>query len=172
MVKHNKADNGETKSKKWLLAILSLLILVIIGLIAGIVVLNMDGGGAGDGLPEVIKSDDEIINDLMNEIKPLSTEESESYLDEKLREFAGTSIESRIRIMKVYVFLNAGFFDDAIAVAQDINEGELSDKERLDYYEALWQSYRGIGDEDKFNEYSAMWVNLYNKIYDGGGGGD
>ena len=164
MVKHNKVDGTKTKSRVGLIAILATLVVAIVALVVGIVVVN--SSKTND------YSENELVEEFIGAIAPLNVDESEAYLDKKLDEFGGTGLVPRIKMMKMYVYLNAGLFNDAAIVASDINENELSEDVKMEYYNALSQIYDGIGNEDKFNYYSEKWIGLYNKIYNGGGGGE
>ena len=174
-------------SNKVLLIVLGVLILVIIGLIIGVVVVNMNGGrevakveenvnqgetvSATEKTEEQKRTEDEmtIVNAINQEIQPMEDmAEVQSYLDQKVEEYAGESVQPRIKMMKVWVYVNDNQPEEALAMAEGITEEEQDDSQKMNYYAAMAKIYDGLGDEEKAQSYQDQWKALYDKLYDGG----
>ncbi len=163
-------EEGRRRSGNGLLVgILLVLVVAIVGLAVGIVMVNLQ---REENSPEIVVKDDEIVNEILNTIRPMSIDESEEYLDGKLEEYKGTSLEFDIEMMKINVYVNGGRPADAIAVAAIVNDGKLDDEEKMQYYMALNKAYRAIGDNENANYYRDKYFVIYDEIYDGGGGGE
>ena len=158
-------EGEERSSNKLLVGILSGLILVIVGLVIGIVVVN--------NTPKIIvlENEGEIVNGILDAMIPMTVEEAEDYLDDQLVEYAGTSVVQKIKIMKVNVFVNDGFFNDAIVVANDIDEKDLDTREKMDFFAAMAAAYDGVGNVEEYNYYSEKYMAVYTSIFGGGLGG-
>lgn len=163
-------EEGRRRSGNGLLVgILLVLVVAIVGLVVGIVMVNLQ---REENSPEIVVKDDEIVNEILNTIRPMSIDESEEYLDGKLEEYKDTSLEFDIEMMKINVYVNGGRPADAIAVAAIVNDGKLDDEEKMQYYMALNKAYRAIGDDENANYYRDKYFVIYDEIYDGGGGGE
>lgn len=156
---------------KLLVGVLIFLAVVIIGLVAGIVVVKLQQNeDLSQG--EITKSDDEITDEILAIIRPMTIEDSEKYLDEKLEEYKDTGLEFRIKMMKINVYVNGGYSADAIVAAADIDEDRLNNEDRMEYYMALNKAYRALGDEEEANYYRDKYFTIYDEVYGGGGGDD
>lgn len=161
---------GEKRSGNGMLVgILSFLVLVIVGLAVGIVVVNMQ---KKDGPQEVAKTNEEITDEILDTIRPMNVEDSEKYLDEKLEEYSGTELEFRIKMMKINVYVNSEEFENAITISDIIDDKDLNNKEKMEYYGALIKAYNGVGNEEKVNDLKDKYSIIYNEVFDGGGGGE
>lgn len=162
-------EGGKRSGNGMLIGILSFLVLVIVGLVVGIVVVNMQ---KKDGPQKAVKTNEEIIDEVLDTIEPMSVEDSEKYLDEKLKEYSGTELEFRIKMMKINVYVNGEEFKNAIAISDIIDDKNLNNEEKMEYYKALIKVYNGIGDEEKVNSLKDKYFIIYNEVFDGGGGGE
>ena len=164
-------EEGRRRSGNGLLVgILLVLVVAIVGLVVGIVMVNLQ---REENSPEIVVKDDEIVNEILNTIRPMSIDESEEYLDGKLEEYKGTSLEFDIEMMKINVYVNGGRPADAIAVAAIVNDEKLNDEEKMQYYMALSKAYEDVGDKEESDYYYfKKYLVVYNRVFDGGGGVD
>ena len=157
-----------------------ILILLIIGLIVGIVVVNINNGqNQGNNGPsatvvsnDVAKAqaeeDEAYVRELNQEIMQMSDfDEAQAFLDEKLAEHQDDSKAFRIKVMKMWVYINGGEADQAVPVAESINEDELDDYQKLKFYAALNRMYQDLGDEETSQSYVTKWNDMHEKIYGG-----
>lgn len=115
---------------------------------------------------------EQIVEGAMEDIVPMSVEESIDYLDEKIREYKNTDVASRLVIMEMNVYMNAGRPEDVIGLVGGIEEEDLDIDEKMQYYMVLNKAYRALGDNETANYYRDNYFVLYDELYDGGGGGD
>ena len=113
-------------------------------------------------------NDSETVEELNNQIIPLSMEEAEDFLDGKLKEYAGTDMEYRIKVMKIWVYNNEGHYQNALDLAQQINVNQLSDLQKVDYYRVMWVIYDGLGDSAQASQYENQWQELHDKVFSRG----
>ena len=166
-------------SNNVLIAILAVLILLIIGLIIGIVVVNISNGQNQDITPTVAVVTDEaakaqadedeaFVRDLNNQLTEMTEiDEAQAFLDEKLAEHQDDSKAFRIKVMKMWVYINAGEPDQALPIAETINEDELDDYQKLKLYSTLNRLYQDLGDEETSQNYVTKWGDMHEKIYGG-----
>ena len=76
-----------------------------------------------------------------------------------------TEIVPQILIIKMYALINDGYPEDAIEVATALDDNELDDSVRMDYYAALSMAYRGLGDVEDADYYLEKHFALYNIIF-------
>lgn len=114
---------------------------------------------------EQISEDFEIINEINYEIYPMSLEDCMSYLDNKLEEYKGTSLEFRIRMIKVWVYVNKDMPTEAKEVFDEIDENTLSEHEKVDYLDAKWQIYDKLGDSESSTAYNQEYQKQYYKVW-------
>lgn len=156
----------ERNTKKSLAIVLGILCVAIIGLVVGIVVVNTSV------VTEEIKDDDEIVNNVLVDILPMDVDEAEIYLDEKLKEYSDSYMQFKLKMMKINVYLNDNRPENAIVAATNIDDNYLDDEQKMDYYTALFKAYRQIGDAENEQFYIDKYLDVYNKVFDGGGGGN
>ena len=116
------------------------------------------------------EKDYETVNQLNAEITPMSVAQAEQFLDEKLSEYAGTSMEFRIKIMKIWVYINGGDYNSALALAQQLEPGQLNEVNQMDYNRVMSRIYEGLGNMNLANQYDNQWQQLYIKVYGEGAG--
>ena len=106
----------------------------------------------------------ELVSQFNSDIRPLNTEDSQAYLDEKLAEYAGTSMENRIMVMKTWVYLNDGMPTEAMEVISQVDESNLDEQQKVDYYEVMSEANKGVGNSDSADEYIKKWRAQYLKV--------
>ena len=152
----------------WIL--LGVLCVVIVGLGVGVIIVNSLNN---DNAAEMeTKSDEDIINDILNTIEPMSIEDTLAYLDEQLLIYGNTSLTSDIEMMKLNACVNAEQFSDAIEVARQIDEDSLDSSKKMNLYSALNKAYSGLGDVENANYYDNKFADMYYEVFDGGEGND
>lgn len=181
-------------SNKVLLIVLGVLILVIIGLIIGVVVVNMNGGrevativqGSADveqsekrdpaertEAQKQVEDEMNIITKLNQDIDEMETvEEKQAYLDQKVEEYSGESVLPRIIITKAWVYIHDNQAENALTVLEEINEDELTEDQKLDYYSVMMNAYQQLDDAESVQKYQSQWDALYVEMFeeiDGGG---
>lgn len=144
-----------------LLILFGVLCVVIVGLGVGIVFVRSYNNEVVE-----IKSDEDIINDILNTIEPMSIEDTLSYLDEQLLIYNETNLVSAIKMMKLNACINAEQFSDAVMIASEIDEQSLGSSEKLNLYSALDKAYTGLGDTRNADYYSNKFVETYYEIID------
>ena len=142
-----------------LLILLGVLCVAIVGLGVGIVFVR----SSNDEVVET-KSDEDIINDILDTIEPMSIEDTLLYLDEQLSIYNGTNLASAINMMKLNACINAEQFSDAVMIAGEIDEQSLDSSEKLNLYSALDKAYTGLGDMRNADYYSNKFVETYYEI--------
>ena len=138
-------------SNKGLMATIVVLVIMIIGLVVGIVVVNMQKDSQQP--EEVVRTDGEIIYEISDTIFRMSTDEAIEYLDEQLEKYAGTNLEYQIKIYKVRAYKLGGMINEAILLAESMDTSEMSDNETMNFYNDLSELYRESGDEEKADYY-------------------
>ena len=116
------------------------------------------------------EKDYDTVNQLNAEIASMSVAQAEEFLDGKLSEYAGTSMEFRIKIMKIWVYINGGDYDSALALAEQLEPGQLNEVNQMDYNRVMSRIYAGLGNTNLANQYNDQWQQLYIKVYGEGEG--
>lgn len=164
MAKEGNRDFGSGALKLTLV----FLVLTIVGLTAGIIVINVQKDDE-----EIAVDSAQILNDINNVILPMTTDEAVEYLDEEILRYDAGEIKAQLMIMKMNVYINDGQPSEALAVAMGVDEDSLGDAVKMNYYMAVSQAYEALGDTKMADYYYYdKYLVIYNMIFDGGGGGD
>ena len=128
------------------------------------------GGGDAEYGPalEQWAKDSETVEELNTQIIPMSVEQAEEFLDGKLKEYAGTDMEYRIEVMKIWVYNNEGQYQNALGLAQKIDPDQLSELQKVDYYRVMWVINEGLGNNTQASQYENKWQELHNKLFSAG----
>ena len=181
-----EAKKKATLSNNVLLGVLGLLLVVIVGLVVGVaipkqkneeVVVGENPSGATDYEPGTI--DDPVVQERQNDfvlmseindvIKPLSTEDSIKYLDQQMNEYEDdSSMQYRISIMKVNVYLNDNMPEEAMALLNAIDVEALDNNQSMDYYKALTKANEELGNEEERQADEDQYFALYYQVFSKG----
>ena len=117
---------------------------------------------------------DEILEEIKKTIRPLTTEETITYLDDQINtyEHANADVVTNINIIKINALINAGQPDDAIKAIDDIDDTLLNERERIDLYQAISIAYNDAGNYEMSEYYQGLRMKCYLDLYNGGGGGE
>ena len=112
--------------------------------------------------------DSETVEELNEQIVPMSVEQAEEFLDGKLKEYAGTDMEYRIKVMKIWVYNNEGQYQNGLNLAQQLDVNQLNDLQKVDYFRVMWVTYDGLGDSAQASQYEKQWQELHDKVFSRG----
>ena len=180
-----EAKKKATLNNNVLLGVLGLLLIAIVGLVVGVAIPKQkDGGVVGEEPGETTEYEPGTINDpvmqeresdfvLMSEIndviKPLSTEDSIKYLDQQMNEYEDdSSMQYRISIMKVNVYLNDNMPNEAMALLNAIDVEDLDNNQSMDYYKALTKANEELGNEEERQAAEDQYFALYYQVFSKG----
>ena len=150
-----------SNKKLWIL--FGVLCVVIAGLWVGIAVVN--------NMAETdTRSDEDIVNDVLDTIEPMNIDEAVIYLDELLVIYNGSDLEVPIKMIKFNAIANANQFEEVIAYSESIDANGLDDTDKLNFYSVLRYAYSEIGDEESANFYDEKFIDLYYEIFGEGEG--
>lgn len=172
-----EVQNEKHRGNKLLWGALGVLLVAILGLAVAVVVVTTTKGQqqeeiADTGSEEEVLSPAEQaaadyakVDDINRQLGPMSVEEAQAYLDKQLPQYLGTSMEFRVRMMKLWVYINDGWYDDALALAETMDEESYEGQDKVDYYNALIATYAGLGNEDMRKAYMQKRSEQYMIMY-------
>lgn len=155
---------------------LSALSVVIVGLIVAIlavVFVPKEEGGGNDGLVVIVDPDEELVEEIKAELGPMTTEEAELYLTDRIEEYGDNQkVAFELMLSKAYLQIEANESNCALNTLNGINRDGLSKEQLMNYYSAMRETYDALGDEAKSLEYQKLYFEVYLEVFDGGGGGE
>ena len=136
-------------SNKGLKALIVFLVIAVVGLVAGVVVVNVQ---KNDQPKEIVKTDNEIYSEIVTYVydnNDLPVDDIVAYLDEQLEKDISTDLACRIAILKSNTYNVAGMTNDAIGAIGEMCIGDMEDLTKIDAYSFLAFLYHESGDEEK-----------------------
>ncbi len=175
-------DKSEAKSagvtrrrdlgRVWIV-VLSVALALVVALIVGILIARGMGGQNGDSDTSMVSdgglSDEEwdIVLAIRNDIYDMPFEEAIQFLDKKLEEYKGTKLEFYIYITKINCYVNNDRAAEALALAEEIDVGELRGLDLLQYYDTMWFIHGELESGETTERYRDLYMELYREIYGG-----
>ena len=154
--------------------------ILVIGIVVGVVLGNVvpvevedyladaDGCAISGDSEKVVMSAEEIEDatvSIMDEVNDMSNEDAISYLNSKVEEYAGTSMEYEARSILIYQYIEDGEDEQALEELQKVDPDTLDLRQMMDYTNALAKVYRALGEYDLAKSYQVQYATLYNIGY-------
>ena len=170
MVEHSVLGDEKNKKqpheRKILIAVLSVLAALIVGLVVAVIVVD-----TLNSVDDSLIVDGEIVlKNIKEEIYPMSEDEALGYLDMKIQEYIGTGLETDIRLIKMGVLSNGNRWADAYAEVGLVDVDALNPEEKMEYYSMARMVCFQLGDDIGVSKYNDLYFDVYLEYYDGGAG--
>ena len=165
------AEEGEKRSdNRLLVGVLAFLVVVIVGLVAGIFIVRTNESSDGDG-----QSQEEIEEDVAPR-NPVSLqskiyEEAEVILvnggqdaygdamkcfDDAMLSVSDYDTIFGLKIMRIYLLINYEYFNEALGYTNELSGDNLGVAEKGYIYDFYRLIYEGLGDLEKVDEYEKL----------------